>query len=68
MPYTPVLATLGYLISPDGSRVLMVCRDSRPDDVHFGKYNGLRRETRTRGRTSLRAFAGKCERRAAWKV
>jgi 8-oxo-dGTP diphosphatase len=41
MPYTPVLATLGYLFSPDGRRVLLVHRDRRPEDVHFGKYNGL---------------------------
>ena len=41
MPYTPVLATLGYVFSPDGRRVLLVRRDRRPDDAHFGKYNGL---------------------------
>ena len=41
MPYTPVLATLGYVFSPDGSRVLMVHRNARPDDPHFGKFNGL---------------------------
>src|SRR3984957_9542359 len=41
MPYTPVLATLGYVLSPDGRRVLLVRRDRRPDDAHFGKYNGL---------------------------
>jgi 8-oxo-dGTP diphosphatase len=41
MPYTPVLATLGYVFSPDGGRVLMVHRNTRPDDPHFGKYNGL---------------------------
>ena len=41
MPYTPILATLGYLMSPDGRRVLLIRRDRRPDDPHFGKYNGL---------------------------
>ncbi|MFL5327994.1 MAG: NUDIX hydrolase [Gemmataceae bacterium] len=41
MPYTPVLATLGYVLSPDGRRVLMINRNTRPDDSHFGKYNGL---------------------------
>jgi 8-oxo-dGTP diphosphatase len=41
MPYTPVLATLGYVMSPDGRRVLLVRRDRRPGDAHFGKYNGL---------------------------
>lgn len=41
MPYTPILATLGYVLSPDGRRVLMVHRTARPHDPHFGKYNGL---------------------------
>jgi 8-oxo-dGTP diphosphatase len=41
MPYTPILATLGYVVSPGGTRVLMVRRDRRPDDLHLGKYNGL---------------------------
>jgi 8-oxo-dGTP diphosphatase len=41
MPYTPVLATLAYVLSPDGKRVLLVHRDRRPQDPHFGKYNGL---------------------------
>jgi 8-oxo-dGTP diphosphatase len=41
MPYTPILATLGYVLSPDGRRVLLVHRNRRPDDAHFGKYNGL---------------------------
>jgi 8-oxo-dGTP diphosphatase len=41
MPYTPVLATLGYILSPDGRQVLLVRRDRRPEDAHFGKYNGL---------------------------
>jgi 8-oxo-dGTP diphosphatase len=41
MTYTPILATLGYVLSPDAARVLMVRRDRRPDDAHFGKYNGL---------------------------
>ena len=41
MPYTPIVATLGYVLSPDHSRVLMVHRNARPDDHHLGKYNGL---------------------------
>jgi 8-oxo-dGTP diphosphatase len=41
MPYTPIVATLGYVLSPDGSRVLMIHRNARPDDQHLGKYNGL---------------------------
>jgi 8-oxo-dGTP diphosphatase len=41
MPYTPILATLGYVLSPDGQRVLLIHRNRRPDDAHHGKYNGL---------------------------
>ncbi len=41
MPYTPILATLGYVLSPDGNSVLMVHRNAREDDQHYGKYNGL---------------------------
>ncbi len=41
MTYTPILATLGYILSPDGREVLMVQRNKRPDDLHYGKYNGL---------------------------
>ncbi len=41
MPYTPILATLGYVLSADRQRVLLVHRTRRPDDAHFGKYNGL---------------------------
>jgi 8-oxo-dGTP diphosphatase len=41
MPYTPILATLGYVLSEGGSQVLMLRRDRRLDDLHFGKYNGL---------------------------
>jgi 8-oxo-dGTP diphosphatase len=39
--FTPILATLGYVLSPDGKRVLLIHRNARPDDNHFGKYNGL---------------------------
>jgi 8-oxo-dGTP diphosphatase len=41
MPYTPIVATLGYVLSPDGQRVLMIHRNARQDDQHLGKYNGL---------------------------
>jgi 8-oxo-dGTP diphosphatase len=41
MPYTPILATLGYVVSPDRTQVLLVHRNRRPNDAHFGKYNGL---------------------------
>lgn len=39
--YTPILATLGFILSDDGKRTLLVHRTSRADDHHFGKYNGL---------------------------
>jgi 8-oxo-dGTP diphosphatase len=41
MPYTPILATLAYILSPDGRRVLLIHRNRRPGDLHWGKYNGL---------------------------
>jgi 8-oxo-dGTP diphosphatase len=41
MPYTPILATLGYVLSADGQSVLLVHRNRRREDAHFGKYNGL---------------------------
>jgi 8-oxo-dGTP diphosphatase len=41
MAYTPILATLGYVLSPNRQRVLLVHRNARPDDAHFGKFNGL---------------------------
>ncbi|MBS0590755.1 MAG: 8-oxo-dGTP diphosphatase [Proteobacteria bacterium] len=41
MPYTPILATLGYVLSPDRERVLMIHRNARAGDHHLGKYNGL---------------------------
>lgn len=41
MPYTPIVATLGYVVSPDRSRVLLAHRTRRPEDAHGGKYNGL---------------------------
>lgn len=41
MPYRPILATLGYVFSPDRRQVLLVHRTARPDDAHSGKYNGL---------------------------
>jgi 8-oxo-dGTP diphosphatase len=41
MPYTPILATLGYVFSPDERRVLLIHRNARPGDQHLGKYNGL---------------------------
>lgn len=41
MPYTPILATLAYIVSPDRTHVLLIHRNTRPDDHAYGKYNGL---------------------------
>ncbi|MEZ0471861.1 NUDIX hydrolase [Luteimonas salinilitoris] len=41
MPYTPIVATLGYVLSPDRREVLLIHRNARDDDHHLGKYNGL---------------------------
>ena len=35
------LATLGYVFSDDRKNILMIRRDARPDDIHYGYYNGL---------------------------
>lgn len=41
MPYTPILATLGYVLSPDRTQVLLIHRNAREHDPALGKYNGL---------------------------
>ncbi len=38
--YTPIIGTLGYVLSEDRRRVLLVHR-SRVGDLHAGKWNGL---------------------------
>ena len=41
MPYTPILATLGYVLDADRRRVLLVHRTARAHDEQYGLYNGL---------------------------
>jgi len=41
MPFTPIVGTLAYLWDTTTDRVLMVRRNARPDDDHFGKVNGI---------------------------
>jgi 8-oxo-dGTP diphosphatase len=41
MPFMPIVATLGYLLSDDGLHVLLIHRNKRANDAHLGKYNGL---------------------------
>ncbi len=41
MPFTPIVGTLAYLWDTSDDRVLMVRRNARPDDDHYGKVNGV---------------------------
>lgn len=41
MPYNPILGTVGYVLSPDKTHVLMIHRNARPEDHSLGKYMGL---------------------------
>ena len=41
MPFAPIVGTLGYLWDQQSDDVLMIRRNARPDDDHFGKVNGL---------------------------
>lgn len=41
MPYAPELTTLGFVLSPDRTQVLMVHRIARSGDEQLGKWNGL---------------------------
>jgi 8-oxo-dGTP diphosphatase len=41
MPYTPILATLGYVYNEEKDEVLLIHRNLRVGDLHLGKFNGL---------------------------
>ncbi len=41
MPFTPIVGTLAYLWDVESDRVLLVRRNARPGDDHFGKVNGV---------------------------
>jgi 8-oxo-dGTP diphosphatase len=41
VPFTPIVGTLAYLLDQSTEEVLMIQRDARPDDDHYGKVNGL---------------------------
>jgi 8-oxo-dGTP diphosphatase len=41
MPYKPITGTLGYILTPDKKKVLLVHRNARVNDEQLGKYNGL---------------------------
>ena len=39
--HRPIVGTLGYILSPDRRRVLLVHRTYRETDENLGKYNGV---------------------------
>ncbi len=41
MKYTPIIGTLGYVLSSDKTKVLLIHRNAKVGDDHLGKYNGL---------------------------
>ena len=41
MVFSPIIGTLIYLLDRDSNSVLLINRDARPDDDHYGKFNGL---------------------------
>lgn len=41
MVFTPIIGTLIYLLDRSNKRVLLIRRDARPADDHYGKFNGL---------------------------
>lgn len=41
MKYTPIIGTLGYVLSTDKTHVLLIHRNAKRHDDHLGKYNGL---------------------------
>jgi 8-oxo-dGTP diphosphatase len=41
MTFVPLVGTLAYIYDRQAEQVLLIRRDARPDDDHFGKVNGL---------------------------
>ena len=39
--HTPIIGTLGFILSVDKTQVLLIHRQGRTDDYHSGKFNGL---------------------------
>jgi len=39
--YCSIVGTLGYILSPDRNKTLLIHRNLRHDDHHLDKYNGL---------------------------
>tara|TARA_Y100001970_G_scaffold258429_1_gene338298 strand:- start:16056 stop:16583 length:528 start_codon:yes stop_codon:yes gene_type:complete len=41
MVFRPIIGTLVYLLDRESNSVLLIKRDTRPTDDHYGKFNGL---------------------------
>ncbi len=41
MSYTPIVGSLAYVLDREVDEVLLIRRNARPDDEHYGKVNGL---------------------------
>ena len=41
MVFRPIIGTLVYLLDRESNSVLLIKRDARPQDDHYGKFNGL---------------------------
>ena len=41
MSFVPLVGTLAYILDRELEEVLLIRRNARPDDDHFGKVNGL---------------------------
>mgnify|MGYP001604219030 FL=1 len=41
MVFSPIIGTLIYLLDRDSNSVLLINRDDRTDDDHYGKFDGL---------------------------
>nr|MBF0222052.1 8-oxo-dGTP diphosphatase [Desulfobulbaceae bacterium] len=39
--YSPIIGTLGFVLSEDRRQTLLVHRVARTNDAHYGKFNGL---------------------------
>ena len=59
--YCPIVGTLGYVLSHDSKKTLLIHRNSRPEDHHFNKYNGLG------GKMQANEDVVSCIRREIWE-
>ena len=59
--YCPIVGTLGYVLSHDSKKTLLIHRNSRPEDHHFDKYNGLG------GKMQANENVVSCIRREIWE-